>query len=142
MSKQKIRSAAIEIAKTRILAHKADAKISWPNVSFTPPQGIWFEVFYSEISDRGITCGLGGENEVEGIIQITVNVPLDSGEKATMDALNALESWFTPGQSYIRAGQEITVRRASRHDGFSNSAVWKTPLSVYIYGRYARPALV
>ncbi len=63
------------------------AKVAWPNKSFTPPaSGPWAAIHFIPTQPVVATCGIGGDDEVDGIFQVDLNYPPNSGT-AAIDAM-------------------------------------------------------
>lgn len=142
MSQQKTKAAVMSAAVEALATVVAASKIAWPNKTFTPPNGLWASVHYIPSKPSTITCGEGGEEELLGILQIDINIPTNAGEKLQTDALDSLETYFTPGKVFSLAGQSVIFRSCARSNArLSNSSYWLAPLSISFHSRYNRQPL-
>ena len=134
MSKQDIKKAVVNAFKQQL----EGVKVSWPNVKFTPPEGLWCRFFYNEASDTPVTCGAGGENELRGFVQVDINVKTNSGEKEQTDLMSSLEAHFTSGRVMALEGASATVTGNVRGPSRVEGSSWTIPLTIYFKARYQR----
>lgn len=117
-------------------------EVMWPNVSFTPPDRTkWFAVHYIPVSNAVSTLGDEGENRVEAFLQIDVNLPLNSGEKAMDDQLKVLEDSFTPGTSAVYDSQTVVFTGCRRSPGRDVNGFWRVSLTIDLYSKTTRATL-
>lgn len=131
----------MKAVKDRIAALDGTVPTAWPNKKLTPPNGLWLSVHYVPSKPFAVGMGEGGEERLDGFVQIDVNVPTDSGEKAQDDVLKALELWFTPGRSMTHNSQTAKVTAAQRSQGRLTEIYWRISLSIYFYATYPRNTL-
>jgi hypothetical protein len=137
MSEDLIRKTLFSAAKTALTSKV----VAWPNKTLDPKaRTTWYAVHYLPADEPVVTMGDGGENEVVGLLQVDVNVPLNSGEKATETALLDLRETFYAGGVLTHEGQDVKVTKVVRSIGRTVDAFFRTSLSIYFYGRYNRPA--
>ena len=111
----------------------------WQNVLFTPPlRTLWFAVNYVPVNNKVVSLGSNGENEVQGFVQVDVNVPMDSGEKESDDTLKTLEKRFVPGHSTVYDLTEAVVTACKRSPGRDVLGFWRVSLTVDFYSRIKR----
>lgn len=142
MSQQLVKETILHTVAARLTALSVDAKVSWPNKKFTPPDDRWFAVYYFPSQPTTATLGDAGEEELTGLVQVDVNVKSNSGEKMQNAALTALESWFIAGRVMSYQGQDVTVTGCSRSPGRIAEASWKISLSIYFRASYYKPTLI
>ena len=141
MSQEAVRKAVIRNVKKKLDEFFPGKPVTWANVKFDPPAGLWFEIAYLPGRPEPSTLGDEGEDEVMGVAQIDVCIPVDSGEHQVFKALATLEDYFTGGRSLEYKGQTAVVTSTSRSPGYPDDGWWKTPLSIYFRASYQRPSL-
>jgi hypothetical protein len=141
MSQQKVKAAVINAVKTRLALLGGANHTAWPNKRYQPGNALWYSVHYVPNNPTPVTLGSQGEDNLQGFVQIDVNILTDTGEKTQTDALNSLEAWFVAGRKLTFDGQSVVVTSAARAQGMNSGAYWKVPLSIYFYARYQRPLL-
>lgn len=113
--------------------------VKWPNMKFSKPdKATWYEVNFVPVDNEVATLGDVGENEAVGFLQIDVNVPMDSGEKETDEAIKALQIYFVPGRTTVYDGTAAVVTASRRSPGRVVSSSWRTSLTVDYYARIHR----
>lgn len=125
----KVRSALVKMLQdSNLLLATATA---FENVSFTPPSsGLWYSVFYVPNVPAVSTLGDDGEDEVTGFLQIDINAPLGTGEKATNDKVDALRNVFTAGARAIYQGQEVVVVSCGRSSGRTIDSCFRVSVTI------------
>jgi Bacteriophage related domain of unknown function len=124
--------------------------VEWPNKALTPPatntgvfsQPVWAKV--SIITNPGVpvTQGQQGKDEVDGILQIDLNQPKNTGDSEVRTALGALENYFTPGRVLSKDGEDVTVSSCGRVPGrVIDDRHFRVSLSVSWYARVQRQLL-
>ena len=64
------------------------------------------------------TLGDGGEDDIRGILQVDVFLPLGKGEKQALDVADSFRSYFTAGRRLSYSGQEVVIVGCGRSSGF------------------------
>lgn len=138
MNELDLRAALIQGYLTAVLP--AVLPTEYENTKFTVPDGcaLWTSVKQLPTGDDPVTLGSGGENEVTGIFQIDVNVPLDTGEKQLQETLDILRSFFTPGKVLTYNGVTVTVKRFNKSPARQIAGWHRRSASVYYYNRTPR----
>ncbi len=83
---------------------------SWENVPFTPATGTNYQQAFllpSEPDNPEIT---GGYRE-QGIFQINLRYPLQTGAKAAQDRAELIRTTFKRGNSYTSGGVTVTITK-------------------------------
>ena len=134
-----VQSALFSLALAAIGSGKP---IQWPNKKFEPPtNALWFRVHYFPTDRARKTLGDLGEDEVDGFVQIDVNVPSDSGEKVQRQQLDILEHIFTSGRVTTYNGQEAVITACKRSPGRDVDGFYRVSLTVDFYARVKRVLL-
>ena len=84
------------------------------------------------------TLGDGGEDELNGIMQLDIYAPMGKGEKEALDIVDALRSYFTAGRRFSYSGQEVVIENCGRTEGFISNNLFRIPVSVIWYSRLIR----
>lgn len=96
----------------------AQNKVQWPNVAFTPPAaGPWAAVHFMPTQPVVATLGLGGDDEVDGVFQVDLNYPPNSGTAEVDAKYEAIKDLFTAGTRFEYQGQEVVIRSCGRSTG-------------------------
>lgn len=126
MSWNDVRKALFEAARARIDAVIGENRIAWPNVKFeiptsVPPETftypVWCAVHYLPNTPTPITMGQEGEDETEGLLQIDVNQPRNTGQEDIEQVLTPLENYFTAGRILSKNSQETSIISCGRSPG-------------------------
>lgn len=136
MAKKDIRAALFQSVKERLSA--AGIPVAWPNKTFDPSTGTFASVDYLETSDIAVTLGAEGLNRLRGFVQITINTEKDTGEKAKLDLLEALENFYTEGRILEYDGQRVRVTGRARGSEGSNESFNSAPFSIFFRSDYSR----
>jgi hypothetical protein len=96
----------------------ATTSISWENRTFDQPaSGIWSSVFYVPNIPEGRTVGVGGIDEINGFMQIDLNVATDDGDADLMEWEDKARLYFTSGRSFSYSAQNVLVLSAGLDQG-------------------------
>lgn len=115
-----------------------DDQLAYVNVPFTPLAGkpwMFYRFLHSEETPR--TLGVTGNDQVDGMIQIDVNYPINAGEGTSRKTINELRACFHP-QSISTYGQPVTIISRSKSGGNSVNNFYKIPFTVRWRSQIAR----
>lgn len=113
--------------------------VKWPNVKFDPPEAAtWFGVHFLPADRSVATLGDGGFDRATGILQIDVDIPLDSGEEALEEKITALENQFVPGRIAVYQNQKAVIAACRRVPGREAFGRWRASLSIDYYADIQR----
>jgi hypothetical protein len=98
----------------------------------------WIGVTYLPNVPDVVTLGNGGEDELTGIFQLDIFMPLGKGEKEALDISDKLRTYFTAGRRFVYMGQEVVIRNCGRSQGFIANNQFRIPISVIWYSRLTR----
>lgn len=136
-SKIKVRSALMKmLADSAILPA---GKVAFENVAFVPPVAEpWFKVFYVPNEPKVATLGTGGEDRVDGFLQIDLNYPTGTGEAALNSKYDELQSCFTAGARALYQGQEVVIVSCGRSGGRNVDSCFRVSATVRFYANVTR----
>jgi hypothetical protein len=85
------------------------------------------------------SLGVGGEDEEEGIFQLTFHVEQGKGTSKLLDWADTVQSNFIAGQGYTYGDTTVLIRSVER-TGIQTNDGWETIiLSVNWFARFTRP---
>ena len=112
--------------------------IAYPNVEFTVPDDApWIQVFLFTNQPFVGSLGPEGEDEISGILQLDVYVPLGEGTGRLTSLFDSIRSGFKAGTQLTYSGQWALIlscgmRSPMKEDGFYRGTVtieWETRIS-------------
>ena len=142
MSQNKIKKTVMQSAVdalATISGFTVETSVAWPSLAFTPATAAWIRVSYMPTKSSTETFGIGGENELLGILQFDVSIPTNGGDKEQDRILTALELRYIPGVSVTLNGQPVSFISCDRSNGRHVDGFWRVSLSVTFRARYSRP---
>tara|TARA_R100001530_G_scaffold103936_1_gene72351 strand:+ start:194 stop:676 length:483 start_codon:yes stop_codon:yes gene_type:complete len=108
----------------------ADA-INWENREFEPDgKSEWASVFYRPNLPEVRTLGDGGQDEVNGFVQIDLNAAPGSGEGKLLEWERKARIFFHPGRSFSHDGQKVTVTQSGMTQGRLVLNSWRRSITV------------
>lgn len=118
----------------------AAAKTAYENRNFdsskvTDP---WASVFFLPIPRRVATLGADGRDQQDGILQIDLNYPTDSGTKDLQAKYEAIAVAYKAGTHIIYSGQEITISSCALSPGRIVNGFYRASISINFYAQIAR----
>lgn len=99
---------------------------------------VWCSIYVIPASTSPATLGLGGEDEHTGIFQISLFVPLDTGDKLILQALDGIENLYYAGKKTTYSGQEILFTAVERGAGREVDGWYSVDVSINYYARDTR----
>lgn len=124
---------------TAIEAGNFGLPIAHENVKFRKVDApAYLELNYMPNPVDPITLGDDGEDELNGYMQITVNVQEGTGTGTTTAVTEALREYFYVGRNLTFEDVTVTVNRSGPKNGFPTQGRWETPFLVYFYARVPR----
>jgi hypothetical protein len=106
---------------------------AWPNVTFSPPAGVYLAVALLRNSTDRLTVENDGPHRHQGIMQVTVDAPLNVGETGLLDIGGQIADHFPSGLRLNFDGGHLHVTK--RPDVVSlkddDNARWLVPVSVF-----------
>jgi Bacteriophage related domain of unknown function len=105
-------------------------RIAWENKSFKAPEGQpWFRFFFMPVEERIRTLGQAGYDEANGLVQIDVNYPVNTGEGKARKTIEELRACFRPGVIAYE-GQSVTILSRSRAHGREQDGFYCIPFTI------------
>jgi len=134
---QDIRSAMLTAVRTAL---GANVPTELENIAFTPtPGALWISVAFLPVSDTPKTLGASGENELLAIFQVTINVPLNTGETTLQNCVNNLRTYLTPGKSLTYGAATVRLREFNVSPPRQADVWYRRTVSIQYYTRLTRP---
>ena len=136
----KIRQALIQEWETlNLLNMVKEQRVAYENRDFEiPDEGIWAGVFF--VPNKVVVGTLGdiGLDVVDGLLQIDLNGPLNSGDGDLSEAADDLRCHFPAGKNFTFAEQNVTVSSASRSNGRVAHEFYRISVTIAWYARLLR----
>lgn len=136
MSVSNVRSALMQAFKDGDFFAKENT--SFENLKFTPGANPWCKLTFVPAQPTVATLGAGGKDRLDGFLQIDLNYPLDTGEKALNDKFDALRNTFTAGARFTYSGQEVIVASCGRSQGRIIEGFFRVSVTVIFYAHINR----
>lgn len=136
MSLSKVKSALVKAFVDANFFAKVNT--SFENVKFTPGASPWAKLTFIPANPVVATLGAGGSDRYDGIFQIDLNYPLDTGDEATNTKFEEIRNFFTAGRRYAYSGQEVIVSNCGRSQGRIIGGYFKTTVSVFFFAHVNR----
>ena len=106
-----------------------------PDIGEAP---IWIRVTYIPNEPTPVTLGVQGEDDMEGVLQIDLNIDSGKGSGDLFPLVDQLRNHFTAGRIFAYDGQEVTIRSCGRSVGRTVDSYYRIPVSVIWYSRIQR----
>lgn len=137
MSVSKIESALLKAYKDA--AFFTDEKTQFENMAFTHPNGEpWGAVYFMPSQPDVSTLGTAGTDRIDGVFQIDLNFPQNSGTKDARDKSDAVRNTFTAGRRFSYSGQEVVIASCGRSQGRVVNGFYRIVMSVFFYAHVIR----
>lgn len=117
-----------------------DSNIEWPNHALTTSQKgeLWYKVSFINGTSTSATLGDSGEDNHPGIMQVDVNVPVNSGTAVLNAELDKIYSFYQAGKSLLFNGQTVKILVGSISPIREISGFSRRSFSVNYYARTTR----
>lgn len=103
--------------------------IAYENVSFNPPAAApWLAVHFIPTRDSIETLGPNGLDLAKGLFQITIRLPIGTGEGSLRQIVNQLRVSFKP-QVLTFSGQPVTILSRGRSTGGQRDNFYVVPFA-------------
>lgn len=120
---------------------EANGSTQFENAPVFDPKGkpLWFQVFNLCNPAEVITLGEGGQNNITGVFQINIMVPLGSSVLVTNQIVEKVNNFFAIGKGFTYGATTLRIKRCGKA-GSSGEAqgYFKTMLSVFWEARFQR----
>lgn len=112
----------------------------YPNMPFEKPsaQEPWARAFILPNTPYVATLGAEGEDGHDGIMQVDLNYPLETGEADVMSKADQFDDFFKAGKRLVHGGVSLTVTSCGRSDGREVDGWYRVSISVAWTSRVAR----
>lgn len=135
-------NAALVSAAAAALGSGYTSRIAYEGRDFTPPSsGKWAGVYNLRAGAGVATLGVGGEDQHDGVLQIDMSVPENSGTGTLLTDADAIRAYFIAGRTFIYSGQCVLVRRCDVSPIRQVDGYLRISASVTYLSRSIRPAL-
>lgn len=110
------------------------------NSPFTKPtdQSPWAAVHIFMNQPSVATLGAEGQDAHDGIMQIDLNYPLNTGEAAVTAKADGLTDFFKAGKRLAHSGVELTVSSCGRSRGREVEGWYRVSMTVTWFARVPR----
>jgi hypothetical protein len=135
---EKIHQALLNTAKTFFTAKQIP--VAWENTTFTAPAGPWAAVFFVPVNERIETLGAGGENKLDGILQVDLNYPANSGEGDMRKRIDEVRACFVAGSTLVFESQPVRILSTSCSGGRQVDGFYRKSISVRWQAYISRPS--
>ncbi|URA07003.1 tail terminator protein [Xanthomonas phage Elanor] len=110
------------------------------NAPFEKPadQSPWAKTFVLMNQPSVATLGSEGQDAHDGILQIDLNYPLNTGEAAVTAKADELTDFFKAGKRLAHSGVELTVTSCGRSRGREVEGWYRVSMTVAWFARVSR----
>jgi hypothetical protein len=137
MSLSKVRSALVKAFTDG--AFIATEKVAFENMAFeTPASGAWASFHFIPNTPEVATLGAGGRDECRGFVQVDLNFPTGSGDKAAGDMADTIKNVFKAGARFAYSGQEVIIRSVGRSQGRVVNNFYRVSITINFYAQLIR----
>lgn len=92
---------------------------------------VWAQVWFNAGQPYAFTMGTGGEDRVDGYVQIDLMYPDGSGNQLSRTHSSTILAAFSGGTGLTYQGQIVTVRSCGRSQGLPNVGnCYKVPITI------------
>lgn len=105
------------------------------------PKGkpLWFQVFNLTNPAEAITLGDGGQNNITGVFQINIMVPLGTSVFATNTVIEKVNNFFAIGKGLTYGDTTLRVTRCGKSGSSGESqGYYRTMVSIFWEARFQR----
>lgn len=141
MSETNINAALVTAAVAALGAGYAN-RIAYEARDFTPPaSGKWAAIYNLRAGTSVASLGVGGQDDHDGVLQIDLSVPENSGTETLLTDADAMRAYFIGGRHLIYSGQCVVVRRCDVSPIRQVDGYLRISASVTYQSRSTRPTL-
>jgi hypothetical protein len=105
----------------------------------SPSTGLpWASLNFSDLSITLASNGAGGQDRVDGFMQVDLNYPLDEGVGDISDMADQVQELFQSGSYFTHSGQGVTVLSSGRSAARRVDGLLRLSITVRYYAHYNR----
>lgn len=122
----------------------ADSPLGLPygveNAPFNKPSKLepWAATFVLPNQPSVATLGAEGQDAHDGVLQIDLNYPLNTGDKDVMSKADELTDFFKAGKRLAHSGVELTVASCGRSRGLEVDGWYRVSMTIAWFARVSR----
>lgn len=118
----------------------SDFPLAQDNAPFDdkPSSGPWAAAFPFINQPSVATLGSEGQDAFDGILQIDLNYPLNTGEAAVTAKADGLYQYFKAGKRLAYSGVELTVTSCGRSRGREVDGWYRVSMTISWFSRVSR----
>jgi hypothetical protein len=124
-----IRTALVTAFRTG--AFFTDANTSYENRTFTPGVEPWAQVHLLPNAPSATSIGVNGIDEHDGVFQVTLYYPNNTGDGAVNAKADAVAAVFKAGATFTSGGQSVVVTRTGVGAGRNDAGWYRVVVSIY-----------
>jgi hypothetical protein len=103
----------------------------YQNLPFTKPvSSKWAQVHFMPNQPHVETLGLQGEDFVDGILQISINYPRNTGDIEARADYEEINSAFLAGRKYTYNGQPVAIRSCGCSSGYLEEQWYRIVITI------------
>lgn len=115
----------------RLLSLAPQLPTAWENATFTPPAGMWQRVSHLINTPRDVSLALDAVID-QGIFQVSLYAPINTGRLAAMQRAQAIRAHFAPPLDLIEGLAWVQIYRTPAiAGGMPDGDRWHLPISIY-----------
>lgn len=110
-----------------------------PNTALTnPPSALWLALHLLPTLSEPVTLGENGEDNHEGLFQIDINYPLNSGLGEVLLMADRIAKDYVAGTTLTYNGSQVKIMGSSLSPGRVAGGFYKASLTIRYYARSIR----
>lgn len=111
----------------------------YENEPFEPPSGEkWAQVYFLPNAPSVETLGAEGMDRVDGVVQIDLNYPVQTGGALARTDFETIRAAFPAGARPVHSGQEVTIRSCGRSAGRVVDGWFRVSITIVWYALIPR----
>jgi hypothetical protein len=117
----------------------AGVEVEYENAQFVKPTATkWARIHFLPNAPSVETLGNEGQDLVDGIMQIDLNYPQNTGDGQARQDFEEVRAAFPAGVSYSTGGQVVTIKNCGRSQGRLVDQWYRVSITVYWYALIPR----
>jgi len=102
-------------------------------VFVTPKDKPWAKITFVPLQPVIATLGAGGLDRLDGMLQVDLNYPLNSGTDAIQAKAKDIRNAFTVGRRFVYEGVEVITRSCGRSQGRMVEGFYRISVTIVFY---------